>query len=88
MWQEGLEVFDGLGGGEIDEDPAQGVIGFKPCRLTGLDETIKVGGGSGISYNVMEESNISTKTEGAQGILGRIGIKGASLATHRGGGPF
>ncbi len=33
--------------------------GLKPCRLTGLDETIKVGGGLRARHGVMEEPILS-----------------------------
>ena len=72
MRQQGLEVFDGAGPGEIGEDSAQVMIGLKPYRLAGLDEAIEVGGGLRARHGVMEEPIPSTKTEGSNRILGRV----------------
>ena len=53
--QQGLEVFEGTGPGEISEDPAQVMIGLEAAGLGGLDQAIKIGGGLGAGHGVMEE---------------------------------
>ena len=57
--QQGLEVFEGTGPGEISEDPAQVMIGLEAAGLTGLDEAIQVGGGLGAGHTVMKEPVLS-----------------------------
>ncbi len=57
--QQGLEVFEGAGPGEIGEDPAQVMIGLEAAGLGGLDEAIEVGGGLRARHGVMEEPILS-----------------------------
>ena len=52
--QEGLEVCEGLGLGEIGEDLSQVMIGLKPIGLGGLDQGVQVGRGLGTGHGVME----------------------------------